>query len=549
MPPIRRTFSYSLVIALFVTFLSAGIALAGGGNTTRWVALTGSVGANTSCSSPGYIGVPGVNDAIDAANSGDTIHICTGTWNTADSAIDGFRWYDKDLTIEGDGQSKTIIDGTGTSLTAIRAATDSFASVNLTVRDLTVRNATAEDPSAIWADGPLVIEDAKVQNNGSLVDAAVAMTLLGGSLTIRRSTFSGQAAGASAPAPLVKSAGPTTIEDSTFADNVNPFPIAGVAVQGPEGTDITVDSSTFTGLVASDEGSGCTSSLLNLSEGADAGIAITNSTFTDNTAGTFECYSAHIASNGFLTMKNSTFARNTGVRDNGGIPWGELLSFTGMTLGNNIIVGDPNASSTCQSFQGDRTNDAGNVISDGTLGCDDWVGGASPSPQAKVPEASIDLQTLADNGGPTETMALGATSVARGAAIKTECPQTDQRGVTRGTPCTSGAWQEGASGKPKVKQKGRAGAQSLRVRVQCGGGAPCRIKLTGALKGGGGKLTGKSVRVGGKGKTVTLKYTDELKRSLLAAGGSGKVRVRAEEIGGGSATTVVRVSLPASVTG
>ena len=100
-----------------------------------------------------------------------------------------------------------------------------------------------------------------------------------------------------------------------------------------------------------------------------------------------------------------------------------------------------------------------------------------------------------------------------------------------------------------MKQKGRAGAKSLRVRVRCGGSAPCRIELTGVLEGGGGKLEPKTVKVGGKGKTVTLKYTGELKRSLIAAGGSGKVRVRAREVGGGSATTVVRVSLPDSVTG
>jgi hypothetical protein len=147
-------------------------------------------------------------------------------------------------------------------------------------------------------------------------------------------------------------------------------------------------------------------------------------------------------------------------------------------------------------------------------------------------------------------MALGAASVARGAAISANCPEDDQRGVTRGTPCTSGAWQEGLpSGKPTVKQKGRAGKDSLTVRVRCAGSGPCRIRLSGVLKGGKGKLKSKTVKVRAGGKTVELPYTSLLERELRSNGGSGSVRVRAKEIGGGSASTLVRVTLPDPVTG
>ncbi len=548
-----RRFVFLILTSSLFLGLSASSALAGGGSTTRWVALSGSVGANTSCASPGYIGVPGAQDAMDAANSGDTIHLCAGTWNTADTTTGGgFVYYDKTLIVEGEGKNNTIIDGSGRTLPVLTYDFDSYSTGLLTVRNLTIQDGNAEDPSAINSAGSLTLEDVRIRNNSGL-SSAVGMYQSGGNLIIRRSELTGQAADAEDPVALALSTGPTTIEDSTIADNFNPFPIAGVFVQGPEGTDITVDSSTFTGLISSTGGDnpfGCTSSLLNYSDGADAGISITNSTFTDNIAATFECYSSHIASEGFITMKNSTFAGNTGVRENGGIPWGDLLSFYGMTLANNVIVGDPISPATCQTFQGDRTNLGGNVISDETLGCDDFVGGPSPSLQAKVTTAAIDLGPLADNGGPTTTMALGARSVARGAAIAAECPEDDQRGVTRGTPCTSGAWQAAsASGKPTVKQKSRAGARSLKVRVKCGGTAPCRIKLTGTLKGGGGKLESKTVRVGKGGRTVTLAYTGAMKRSLASNGGKGVARVRAREIGGGSATTSVRISLPDSVTG
>ncbi len=523
-------------------------AFAGGSTTTRYVTLTGSVGAGTSCASPGYIGVPGAQAAMDAASSGDTIHLCAGTWNTADTTNGGgFMYEDKTLIVEGEGENNTIIDGSGRTSPVLQYLLSSSSTGLLTVRDLTIQDGLSESPSAIASGGSLTLEDVRIRNNGGF-SFAVAMEQPGGNLIIRRSELTGQAAGAGYPTGLVYSVGDTTIEDSTIADNVAPVGIsAGVAVFGSEGTELNVDSSTFSGLLSQV----CVTSLLLANEGEQTlgGISITNSTFTGNAAGDGECPSSHILSTSTLSMKSSTFAGNTGVRD-AGYSDGELISDGLMILGNNIIIGDPSAETTCQVPGGLEVNDGGNVISDGTIGCDSFVGGASPSAQAKVPESAIDLGPLADNGGPTETMALGASSVARGAAIVAECPEDDQRGVTRGTPCTSGAWQEAsASGKPRIKQKGRAGARSLKVRVNCGGTAPCRIKLTGTLKGGGGKLEPKTVRVVKGGRTVTLAYTGAMKRSLASNGGKGVARVRAREIGGGSATTSVRISLPASVTG
>lgn len=535
MPPlIRRTL---LTVLCSSVFLAAGSASASA--ATQWVALTGSVGANTSCTSPGFIGVPGVQDAIDAAASEDTVHICAGTWNTADTTTGGGFDVDKALTIEGEGQTQTILDGSGRTLPVIEANVGGSPPGSITVRSMTIRDGNAEAPSAIAVNfASLLVEDVTVQNSASLF-AAVGV-VGGGSLVIRRSTLIGGANTA-----LVAATGPLTIEDSTLRDNVAPQ-IAGVFVAVDGEAETTIDSSTFSGLSAP-----CLSSIADISSDGEAGtgdISITNSTFTGNTVTDEECPHAHIASSGSLTMESSTFAGNTGVPDNDNGD-GELLSATTMTLGNNIIVGDPNAEATCQVSGGTATNDAGNVISDGTVGCDDFVGGASPSLQAKVLESAIELGPLADNGGPTETMALGAASVARGAAISANCPEDDQRGVTRGTPCTSGAWQEGTSGKPTVKQKGRAGKDSLTVRVRCADSGPCRIRLSGVLKGGKGKLKSKTVKVRAGGKTVELPYTSLLERELRSKGGSGSVRVRAKEIGGGSASTLVRVTLPDPVTG
>jgi len=104
-----------------------------------------------------------------------------------------------------------------------------------------------------------------------------------------------------------------------------------------------------------------------------------------------------------------------------------------------------------------------------------------------------------------------------------------------------------AKSKPKLKKRGTAGATSLRVEVGCGKGtAPCRIRLSGKLKGGSGKLRAKTVKLGSKSKTVKLDYTDPL-ISEIARNGGGRIKVKAKEIGGGTRTIVVTV--PASVTG
>jgi hypothetical protein len=52
------------------------------------------------------------------------------------------------------------------------------------------------------------------------------------------------------------------------------------------------------------------------------------------------------------------------------------------------------------------------------------------------------LGPLADNGGPTKTMALLAGSPAIGGGAG--CPSTDQRGEPRKGACDIGAYQHGA---------------------------------------------------------------------------------------------------------
>jgi hypothetical protein len=101
--------------------------------------------------------------------------------------------------------------------------------------------------------------------------------------------------------------------------------------------------------------------------------------------------------------------------------------------------------------------------------------------------------------------------------------------------------------KPALKKSGNAGSTSLRVKVGCGGASACRVKLSGKLQGGSGKLQGKTVKVkAGKKKTVTLAYTSALISELSGRSGS-KIRVTAKLVGGKART--ITVAVPDSVTG
>ncbi len=111
----------------------------------------------------------------------------------------------------------------------------------------------------------------------------------------------------------------------------------------------------------------------------------------------------------------------------------------------------------------------------------------------------------------------------------------------------SSAWCPG--GKPPLKKKGVAGPTSLRVQIGCKPGTTgkCRIRLSGKLRGGSGNLEGKTVTVkAGKRKVVTLPYTPELASEIASRTGN-KVRVTAQQVGGGKNSILVRV--PDSVTG
>jgi len=154
-------------------------------------------------------------------------------------------------------------------------------------------------------------------------------------------------------------------------------------------------------------------------------LTVTNSTFSSNSA-TYGGGIAH-SSTGTVNVVNSTFSGNSAT-DSGGA----IRNYGTLTVSNTILA-NSTAGGNCS---GAITNGGNNLDDGATCG---W-GAANGSMSSANPQ----LGALADNGGPTQTMALLAGSPAiNGVAYNAPngCPATDQRGYARSGACDIGAYE------------------------------------------------------------------------------------------------------------
>jgi predicted outer membrane repeat protein len=282
-----------------------------------------------------------------------------------------------------------------------------------------------------------------------------------GTLTVTNSTFSGNSATTSGGA-IDNEVGTVTITGSTFSDNsaTATGSALGGAINNNIGT-MTITDSTFSSNSSGVYG-GAISNLGMLTLG--------NSTFSLNSA---SGAGGAIYNQDMLTITNSTFFGNSATGDGGAISaFGGTVGIVTSTLSGNSsgsgdgaifilsgtvkIGGSIIASTTggnCFNFGGTMTDQgynlewsgAGNSDTCGFTGTGD-ITGSDPL-----------LGSLAPNGGPTETMALGVDSPAIDQILTTYdipttstplCPAIDQRHYGRpdaaGTNCDMGAYESDA---------------------------------------------------------------------------------------------------------
>jgi predicted outer membrane repeat protein len=211
----------------------------------------------------------------------------------------------------------------------------------------------------------------------------------------------------------------------TFVDNdMADSPGGGTGSVYHQGVPLLLLNSTFSG-----NSTGAHASGLFLGGGTDAEVR--NCTFEGNhTPGNA---GALWAGNGNVAVTNTTFAGNSG-------DYGPVI-FKGqdgtVTLTNTIFADNASDNEFSALACHETFEDGGGNIQ--------WPdvknsGNADTPCTDAIVFADPQLQSLGDNGGPTPTMALPADSPALDLG-SAGCPEHDQRGEPRGTPCDAGAFE------------------------------------------------------------------------------------------------------------
>lgn len=372
----------------------------------------------------------GLRDAIAAANESpgpDVVLLPSGSY----SLTYGTLHVEDDLLIERLGDGVVTIDGGGDT---------GFWGVIRTLADVTIRNVTITGGSGSRGGGvhagggSLLLEHVVVTGNttwnggggvhvGSFASARLVRT------SVTQNATGGDGGG-------IEAWGALELAESSVAGNTAGSTGGGVVF---EGSSLLVGGSTISGNTAQTGGGLAITS-------AESAL-VRNTTISGNTAewggGAYlesEPLLAHV------TIAANTADEGGGIANNG---YPELRS--------SIVAG--NGGGDCLAWFDFRelTSLGGNLDGDGS--CD--LGHASDK-SAVNPQ----LGPLADNGGPTWTHALAASSPAVDAAFGS-CPATDQRGIARpqGAACDSGAYERVVVSAPDPGPTARERLDALRTAV------------------------------------------------------------------------------------
>jgi hypothetical protein len=301
---------------------------------------------------------------------------------------------------------QALIGGGGTvTLSCPTATTIPFTSTITITQDVTLD--TSSSPGGITFDGGgsvpffLVVDSSLTLNGLTLAhghsadehdpNASGAIHNVSGTVSIRNSTLSGNSAA---------NVGGAIVNEAT----------------------LTVSNSTLSGNSAGDGGA-----IWNFGT-----ASIANSTVANNSA---RGSGAAIRNNGTASIANSTVANNSAVLD------GAIANTGVLSIGGSVVAANSVANCANPGMNGIIDDKGYNLEDDPGASC-----GLSPGSHDIVGQ-SPKLAPLADNGGPTQTMALlaGSPAIDQIPTATGLCPPTDQRGSPRPdaneTVCDIGAYE------------------------------------------------------------------------------------------------------------
>lgn len=399
--PIESAFTRKRLVRTAAGVASAGL-MAG---FSLVAAAPATAATDADCTDANTLTAP-TDDASDiqALLDADTAIIClSGTFDVTSPLL----FDHPDLTVHG--LSDAVLDGGGVT-SILRGSTGT----TLTIENMRFTGGLYSGGFGGAIDGYTVhVRDSQFDDNGAGFGGAIHAY----SIDISGSTFvdNGAALGAG-----VLAESEATVTNSTFTSNSAE---SGGAIYS-YGV-VTADASTFFDNQASNVGGALV--------GPD-GISVTNSTFVENSAGA-EGFGGAIAGEDGLVLQ-STFLNNTAgdgqaVATEGG----------GVDVRGNIFVGetdDAQLAGDTASF----TDGGGNVFSTDEATETALTGVQSSTQFSLSPAAVFNGATLADNGGPTQTVALeGGSPAVNAVPVGEPSVDVDQRGVARDALSDSGAYE------------------------------------------------------------------------------------------------------------
>jgi len=323
-----------------------------------------------------------IQAAIDDAGirAGDVIHVSDAVHTEQGITVT------KDVTIQGEGPGRTIVQAGETSESATERVFLIGGGATATIKDLTIRHGhPSECPlsgGGITNQGTLTLENVVVRDNVAKSGGGIVNE---GTLTLIR----------------------CTVRDNV-AEGAGNKRGSGGGIKNVMGA-LTIVDSTISGNDAFGKGGG-------IKHGCSSTLEMVNSTVSGNRCNQ-EGGGIHVR--GIATLTHTTISDNS-ARSGGGL---YILGTSDHKLGildfsNTIIAGNTKGGDCVIGDEGTIRTNANNLVGDG--GCSPALSG------------DAGLAGLADNGGRTLTHALLPGSPAIDALAAADCPPTaDQRGEPR----------------------------------------------------------------------------------------------------------------------
>ena len=444
-------------------------------------ASPGGSSTSSTCNSSSLCSLPHAISIADSIFSGDAVTIklvsdsggtCT---TTSPCTFDGNFFVssgsEASLTIEGTGtgsnsSAASVLNGGGTGSTLILTNSASFP---VTLDNVTVTGGNSYG-GGITNAGTMTVTDSTISGNTASYEGG-GIYNNGGTMTVTDSTISGNTAGSNGGGGIFNYSGTMTVADSTISGNTASSGGGGITNAGT----MTVTDSTISGNSTGSGGSG--GGIFNYS----GTMTVADSTISGNTASYDGGGIYNNSSTSTMTVTDSTISDNTASSNGGG---GIYNSSGTMTVADSTISGN-SSSGGGGIYNNGTTTFAGSIVADQTSGgnCSGSVidagynlsngtscgFGTTSGSTSKDSVTNLDLSTtLANNGGPTETIAIPGSSAAAafisspatvtlGSSTVDLCGGSttssensygganlalDQRGVSRpATGCSAGAYQ------------------------------------------------------------------------------------------------------------